>query len=57
MKKIYKVEKGKLYSAEVEKDVRKNGGNCYFCGKPVYISAGQLLKHIRGLPTHKPCRK
>ncbi len=57
MKKIYKVEDGKLYSAEVEKDVRKNGGDCYFCGKPVYISSGQLLKHIKGKPTHKPCRK
>ena len=45
--------------------VRENVGNCYFCGKPVYISEGQIVLYkrtkagesIEEYPTHKSCRR
>lgn len=57
MRKVWKVENGILYEGTQEPLPRKNGGNCPFCGKPVWVSSGQALKHLFGNPTHKQCRK
>lgn len=54
--RVYKTEKNKIYVGEV-KDVRKDAGNCPYCGLPVYVSSRQLLIYKNGDPTHKKCRK
>lgn len=57
MKKVYKIEDGKLLVGERPVDIRTDGGNCPFCDLPVYVSSGQLVKYFNNQPTHKQCRK
>jgi hypothetical protein len=52
-----KIENGKLYVGRTEPLDRVNGGDCPFCGKPVYMAEGQIVKTFNGHPTHKACRK
>ena len=39
--------------------VQDKAGDCYLCGKPVFVSLGQALKQVKGSGaySHKICRK
>lgn len=46
----------KKFHIESEKLERINKGDCYGCGKPVFVAQGQLYKLRNGQPSHKECR-